>query len=1202
MKKTILFLLVILTSIAAQAGDLTGIKIYLNPGHGGYDSDDRSIWTIPVPETWTNPNGFWESKSNLIKGLVLRDMLKAAGAEVIMSRVTNTTADDRNLSEIAQEANANNVDHFLSIHSNAHNTVTNYLLLLYHGYDNNPTVPASLPMSQNAWPIQLNNPLTVWSSTGINTRGDFTFYGNTSGLGVLRPLTVPGFLSEGSFHDYAPETHRLCNDDYYKLEALRMFKHFNVYFDKDMPVNGTIAGWVKSGNEVINIPNFSYLRGTADQWLPLNGTKVELLDETGQDVKETYITDNWFNGVFAFYDLTPGDYKLRFSLTNYDSKTVDITLNESDIAYSKVQLNNLRLTLPNFPDPEQESGVIPLTNYSFEASLNPVNPEWLSDNNIKRILYRNEKLYVLTNDPKILVINAKTAELIKELDLTGTENLSDIAFTADNFLLACNIETIAFESPTTYFNVYTWDDDNSAPYLLFKSQKNGNWTNGIVGETFAVSGSRWNCKVYTTAISTTPATYRIVGLHYNEDATDVISKYMMDANYSTALWGNNPIFTLTPNGDGDNICVDSEVMLPVEYKFDWTKPDRDPMAKIAEFAEISGFTLPATASGGNFFRNAKHNYLAMPVCEENGSKVGVVLFDVNDGLNKAMKVSEKYPNAGLGETPSDYMMAVGYASGYDVELTVLAKNQGIARYKTLDSPVANIYASELSITPEKDFMFTLNEDAQSVFITIFKDNEMLTSFNAGAKAKGQHTINNPFGTTKYDAYSITVTARPVSRPIKLSNDAPKYQFYAPRGVTVDNTQGSPYFGRIYVAETSGGLVTAGSPPNARTTQRGIYVMNAAHEDITGQGDNAYSGGITWGTNNATGYQYSPMRPAVAPDGKLYISDSSYGNSGVYIMDPDDPSADFKSVFGGTRNTTNGQVTENEIVIHNPVQNCYIMGTGDNTQLFILDRTASPVTGKIQRYDIGELKTPWISAPSATVFRDANNRMQNSYGTIAYDSHGGWWLAQYRAGAGGTAVPTLIHATNDVEDYNAGSDYPSGYQGVTAVSVDGSVLVLGTEAGKALVFDATYDENNKPTLTPKYTITWGGTSAYLQDAAFDAAGNLYLISNGNERLVIFSLPKADNSFTTRVSLDNITSIPVVKPIELNIYPNPVVSDFIIEGNNLKDYTIYDLSGKMVSAGKFNSDNQRISTSGLNTGVYVLQVRTAEGVVVKRIIKR
>lgn len=166
MKRIALLIVSFLTIFTAQAIDLTGVKIYINPGHGGYDSNDRSVWTIPVPEVWKNPEGYWESKSNLVKGLALKEMLEAAGATVIISRTDNTSGirdgeqfaggGDRDLSEIAEEANANNVDHFLSIHSNSLNTTTNYLLLLYHGYNDQPTVAQSLP-----W----HNPQDLFRST-----------------------------------------------------------------------------------------------------------------------------------------------------------------------------------------------------------------------------------------------------------------------------------------------------------------------------------------------------------------------------------------------------------------------------------------------------------------------------------------------------------------------------------------------------------------------------------------------------------------------------------------------------------------------------------------------------------------------------------------------------------------------------------------------------------------------------------------------------------------------------------------------------------------------------------------------------------------------------------------------------------------------------------------------------------------------------
>ncbi|MBQ5626181.1 MAG: N-acetylmuramoyl-L-alanine amidase, partial [Paludibacteraceae bacterium] len=189
---------------AASRTDLSGIKIYVNAGHGGYDSNDRSCWTVPVPETWTNPAGYWESKSNLTKALALEEMLKKAGATVIMSRRTNNSGirdldyypgateeekaelrngDDRDLSAIAEEANANDVDHFLSIHSNALNGQTNYLLMLYHGYNDEPTVAGSDKMAESSGNLQILNELTVWTSPKPLLRGDFTFYGDDMGLG-----------------------------------------------------------------------------------------------------------------------------------------------------------------------------------------------------------------------------------------------------------------------------------------------------------------------------------------------------------------------------------------------------------------------------------------------------------------------------------------------------------------------------------------------------------------------------------------------------------------------------------------------------------------------------------------------------------------------------------------------------------------------------------------------------------------------------------------------------------------------------------------------------------------------------------------------------------------------------------------------------------------------------------------------------------
>ncbi len=339
--KTIFFLLTFAITLISNlnAADFTGTKIYINPGHGGWDANDRNIETIPF--ALGDTLGFYESKSNLIKGLYLRDLLQAKGATVIMSRTRNRTEDDRSLSEIAAEANANNVDAFLSIHSNAvgTNTGTNYLLFLYHGPDNAPAVAQSLPMCVAAWPRLMSNKLTVWThyTTTMNNRGDHTFYGNTTGLGVLRPLTVPGFLSEGSFHDYKPEAHRLLNEDYCKLEAVNFHRFYCDYFQKTLPTTGEIAGWVKSEDLQISHPQFTYINGSDDQWLPLNGARVKLMNAAGDSITQ-YIIDNRFNGIFMFHNLSPGTYRLRFFHKDHFSKETTVNVLEATTTYANTKM------------------------------------------------------------------------------------------------------------------------------------------------------------------------------------------------------------------------------------------------------------------------------------------------------------------------------------------------------------------------------------------------------------------------------------------------------------------------------------------------------------------------------------------------------------------------------------------------------------------------------------------------------------------------------------------------------------------------------------------------------------------------------------------------------------------------------------------------------------------------------------------------
>lgn len=352
--KKLAFLLVLFTSFTF-AQNFTGLKIMLNPGHGGHDSDDRFIATT----------GFWESEGNLTKGLYLRDILQGYGAQIVMSRVTNFTSDDLPLSQICQIANNNNVDYFQSIHSNAFDGKTNYPLTLFRGTDAAPVFPAAKQMAiieYNHLKTELRHP---WTG-GVNARGDFSFYGNTSGLGVLRTLNMPGVLSEGSFHDYIPESWRLQNLDYRYLEARSLARTFIEYWQKNPDPNGTIAGIVR--DPLKPFPYFA-IASSNDGKHPLDSITVRL-EPSGK----VYTGDKMKNGFFFFDSVAPGSYKVIISAYQYMTDTVNVTVIANKTSFAdlsaRFDVNLAPQVITQYPSATTNVSAVAPIGFDFSLPMN----------------------------------------------------------------------------------------------------------------------------------------------------------------------------------------------------------------------------------------------------------------------------------------------------------------------------------------------------------------------------------------------------------------------------------------------------------------------------------------------------------------------------------------------------------------------------------------------------------------------------------------------------------------------------------------------------------------------------------------------------------------------------------------------------------------------------------------------------------------
>lgn len=312
MKRSIFFLLnifIISVSVAQPPNNLSGLKICIDPGHGGNNAaNDRRIEPDPG-------NVFWESEGNFRKALWLRPLMQQRGATVFITRETNTYPDDIDptLTQRWQYANANNVHWFHSIHSNAGGG--NYTMVLIK--ENISTREIAFPQTVNMSSFIYTNIRAKLrtNASGGNVSGfpgvykDFTFYGGPGvgyNLGVLSGLTMPGELSEGSFHDVPAETRRLLNNDYRKMEAYAILDGFlqNYAIPKDS--GGIVAG----------------LQVDAEGSKPMNGTIVRLLPEN-----KVYIGDQFNNGFFMFDSLQPGSKTIRFETPNYkiDSVIVNVT-------------------------------------------------------------------------------------------------------------------------------------------------------------------------------------------------------------------------------------------------------------------------------------------------------------------------------------------------------------------------------------------------------------------------------------------------------------------------------------------------------------------------------------------------------------------------------------------------------------------------------------------------------------------------------------------------------------------------------------------------------------------------------------------------------------------------------------------------------------------------------------------------------------
>ena len=353
----------------------------------------------------------------------------------------------------------------------------------------------------------------------------------------------------------------------------------------------------------------------------------------------------------------------------------------------------------------------------------------------------------------------------------------------------------------------------------------------------------------------------------------------------------------------------------------------------------------------------------------------------------------------------------------------------------------------------------------------------------------------------------------------ISTNSPTIPFNAPRGVSVNNNVGSPYFGRVYVANGIGGAQGLG-----------MFAFSSDLSDILGQGNTAMTGGYAF-----LGGGSSPYHTSVAPDDSVLVTDWSDASGNLLSMPPDLSTNSFvlKQIQpNGLGGFAASPVGSNNV--HGSIIGAFIVGSGTSRKLYTLDEdyqtdpAASAVTewNSAWEYDIGAGPLPWSNAPVRKIMTPflASFAGQNEKVEVI-----GHYLYANQRRSNPPQHSAYIVDLNNLQDPSTftgvtpwgmfwtsqGECLAEGYSDdvlrdtmTTSVSPDGKWFAAIIAAGSATITapDGSTFANNAndiilipltngvPNIPARQVFHFGGVGNG-RDLAFDAAHNLYCVSSG-----------------------------------------------------------------------------------------------------------
>lgn len=471
------------------------------------------------------------------------------------------------------------------------------------------------------------------------------------------------------------------------------------------------------------------------------------------------------------------------------------------------------------------------------------------------------------------------------------------------------------------------------------------------------------------------------------------------------------------------------------------------------------------------------------------------------------------------------------------------------------SCAANVYPTNLgqsanlvnqNLNDTVNLSYLLNDAATGVTVEVLNSsNAVVRTIVAGGLTKGSHSVvwdgkddSSNFVPTGDYTFRVNTTGAAGNAWTKFSANGLLNNFEQALGVAVNKNPDSPYYGRLYVANSR--LAPSPTVDHGRTTGDGIYMLNADLSDMgIAGGTGVHAAGINWTT---PGGNAGPFRLEVGPDDSLYITDWSDGHSGLWQTDPNVATTAIE-VLDST-----GRAGSGLNATHGSISDVIVVGTGASRVIYTADEDFNPPnTGSILRYNIGNAAT-FSGAPSGFVYQDTANEITNSRNSIALASDGTFWLSQNVASgsvssliqfnSAGTILWESVAPSGGLATTTA-ADPLRNAQGMAYDPINNVLAVISNRAstgGLITIFDP---------VTKSVLTTFSFTSTTSQntntDAAFDNAGNLYVGNISNEYVHVWSPPNGNvgglnyvaNAFSTNSlgPLGVITVIPEPSSVAL-----------------------------------------------------------------------